>query len=66
MQQEIHVNVQVETVPFGTFQYRFAETTNDTPEKRPPHAKVVALPPYYLPSATGDLHGPVVIPSSAG
>lgn len=66
MQQELNIDVQVELVPFGTFQYRFTEANKDNQTEHPKLSTGLALPPYYLPSSTGDLRGPVVIGSAAG
>ena len=66
MQQELKVKIQVEIVPFGTFIYRFTEAIKNDLEDRPKTANEMPQAPYYLPSATGDLHGPVVMRSAAG
>ena len=66
MQQELNIDIHVEIVPFGTFQYRFTEANKENQDEHPQVSKGLALPPYYLPSGTGDLHGPVVIRSAAG
>lgn len=66
MQQEVNINIQVEIVPFGTFHYRFTEANKDNPDEHAPLGMKLALPPYYLPSGTGHLHGPVVIGSASG
>ena len=65
MQQALNINIQVEMMPSGTFYYRITEAAKDVPKDRQQIAKEMALPPYYLPSGTGDLHGPVVIRSVA-
>lgn len=67
--QSVNLSVHVSLQPFGTFQYTIvhedrAEETEQVAGEQ--GREKTLLPPYFLPTATGDTESPVTYWTSAG